>query len=296
MTKIKKILVPVDFSPISELAVIKAISLSEILQSELHLIHIISFNPDHFAVLPEYQRELPAIREIESAVEDKLKELKDFIKKDSGLEASTYYVTGDVHHEIINYTEQNDIDLIIMGTHGASGYKELFIGSNSQKVVTLSPVPVITLKNVNDDKEFKDILIPIDNSLLSREKIKIAVVLAKVFDSNIHILGLPSSESKTDHHKIEIKCKSLEKILNDEGISHKLTYRNGTSLAKLAMEYADEINCDLIIINTGQESEITGVYLGLFAQQIVNHSHVPVLSYRNSEAEYRIGTPGYGIS
>jgi nucleotide-binding universal stress UspA family protein len=295
MKQINKILVPVDFSGISEAALLTALTLVKKLDGELHLIHVISFNPNSFAVLPETQLELSALKDIEAAVSKKMKELSAFVKSEIGAEPHSIFVTGDVHNEIVNYSDQNEIDLIVMGTHGVSGYKELFIGSNAHKVVTLSNVHVLTLQSNNDGKGFNDILIPIGDSLLSREKVKIAIQIAKLFDATIHVVGIAETTGKNDLHKVEIKSKSLEVILKDEEVKYTRTIISASNTAQGALKIAEEKNCDLIIINSGQESKITGVFLGVFAQQIVNHSLIPVLNYKNSTGDYKIETPGFGI-
>jgi len=69
----------------------------------------------------------------------------------------------------------------------------------------------------------------------------------------------------------------------------------GENLAKKAIKYAAENKCDLIVINTGHESKMTGIFLGAFAQQIVNHSKIPVLSFKHTEGHFYIETPGFGI-
>ena len=193
------------------------------------------------------------------------------------------------------FSKKKKIDFIVMGTHGASGYKEMFIGSNAQRVVTLSDVPVLTMQKKNKGLGFKNILLPIDNSMHSREKINMAIIFADLFKSKIHIIGLPDSSNKTELNKFKIKLGSLEKVIKEHKLSFKTTIVSGKSLANTAIKYASQNNCDLIIINTGHESKITGVFLGAFAQQMVNHSKISVLSLKHSHSDFAIDTPGFGV-
>jgi nucleotide-binding universal stress UspA family protein len=293
--EINNILVPVDFTGTSEVAVTEAVAIAGPLNAGVSLIHVLETSQYHYSIEPEMQSTLPSIGELEAAVEKKMDKLCARITRNSGIRPSVKIVTGDVHSEIIKFLGEKDFGLIIMGTHGASGYRELFIGSNAQRVVTLSDIPVLTLQKKSSIRGHKNILIPIDNSLHSREKINIAVVIAEIFGAKIHLIGLPDSDEPADLHKLKIKLESVEKHLTANRLQYKTTMVTGESLASAALNYADKHRCDLIVINTGHESEVTGIFLGAFAQQIVNHSNVPVLSFKHSEDHYTIDTPGFGI-
>jgi nucleotide-binding universal stress UspA family protein len=183
-----------------------------------------------------------------------------------------------------------------MGTHGTSGYKEFFIGSNAQRVVTLSEIPVLTIQKKIAKSGFKNILIPIDNSLHSREKVNIALIIAGLSRAKIHILGLSDSDYLPESKEINTKLKSVEQVVHTHSLEFLTSVINGKNLSEAALKYASENNCDLIVINTGHESNITGIFLGALAQQIVNHSKIPVLSCKHSEGYSSIETPGFGIS
>lgn len=293
--EIKKILVPVDFSETSEIAMNEAIKISGLLKAELFLIHVVEFTGYYFSIVPETQTILPSLLELERVVEKKMDQMREKIKKQFGIIPEIYVTTGQVDSEIISFSEKEKIDLIVMGTHGISGYKELFLGSNSQRVVTLSEVPVLTMQKENKTLEFKNILIPIDNSLHSREKVNTTMIIADLFGATIHLIGLPSFTDLKELDEIKIKLKSVEKIVSTDKLPYKTTIVHGKNLAENAIKYASENKCDLIVINTGHESKLTGIFLGAFAQQIVNHSKIPVLSIKHIEGYFSIVTEGYGI-
>jgi nucleotide-binding universal stress UspA family protein len=293
-TAIKKILVPVDFTETSEAVISKATTLAKLLKADLLLLHVVAYNGFGFSILPESKSDLPTITEIEKAVSKKLDEMQADIRKYHGITVEVYVSTGNVDAEVIDFAKNKKIDLIIMGTHGASGYKEMFIGSNAQRVVTLSEVPVLTMQMDTDNLGFENILLPIDNSIHSREKVILATAVARQFGAKIHVLGLADSTDKTEINKFKIKVESVEKHLATANLPYKTTIAEGHNLAASAMEYAEKNKCDLIIINTGHESKITGIFLGAFAQQIVNHSKVPVLSMKHLSDHYSIETDGFG--
>jgi nucleotide-binding universal stress UspA family protein len=238
----------------------------------------------------------PSVEELESMANDKLKKISKDLKQQYGVKSNYTITAGHVHDEIVNYSKANNIDLITMGTHGASGLIEVFIGSNSQRVVTLSEVPVLTMQKKSNKEGFKNILIPINDSTHSREKVNVAMVFAKLYDAKIHITGLSESKDKEALRELKIKIASVEYIVKTAKLKYITTYIYGDSLAESALKYATKNKCDLIAINTGHESKITGQFLGLFAQQIVNHSKIPVLSVKTTKDSLIISAPGYGIS
>ncbi len=222
-------------------------------------------------------------------------EMHDRIKNEFGINVKIFFTTGHIHSEIIDYSKKKKIDLIVMGTHGASGYKELFIGTNAQRVVTLSDIPVLTIQQKKKKAGFKNILLPIDNSTHSRQKVNMAIVIANAFGAKINILGLPDSNEKNELNKFKLKLKSVEEIASEAKLPYETTIVNGKSVAQAALKFANKNKCDLIVINTGHESKLTGIFLGTFAQQIVNHSKIPVLSIKHIHGEFLIETQGYGI-
>ncbi|MBI2270494.1 MAG: universal stress protein [Bacteroidetes bacterium] len=292
---IKKILVPVDFTETSDIASSKAIEIAKHIKADIFLLHVVEFNGYYFSVVPEMKTIVPPIKTIEVEVKKKMDGIRYNIEKKSGVICKVFVSTGNICDEIIDFSKKKGIDLIVMGTHGASGYKELFIGSNAQRVVTLSNIPVLTMQKNGKTSDFKNILIPIDDSLHSREKINMAMVIAHIFNAKIHLLGLPNSKETKALDRFNVKIESVKKIINSEKLSSKITITHGDNIAKAALSYSKRNKCDLIVINTGHESKISGIFLNGFAQQIVNHAKPPVLSIKHTEGHFAITTPGYGI-
>jgi len=293
---IKKILVPYDFSETSEIALSEATILARPLKAEIYLIHVLEDKTSPFSVITN--QELPGTfpHNLEMEALKRLKLVREKVKKEFGELPKSFITSGNIPKEIIEYSVKNDIDLIVMGTHGTSGYHELFLGSNAQRVVTLSEVPVMTMQRRMPKTGFRNILLPIDNSLHSREKVSIAIILAGLFGANIQVIGLPGSDQEKELNKFRLKMETVKKIVESENISCQTTLVDGESLASAALEYASEHRSDLIVINTGHESRVSGIFLGAFAQQITNHSRIPVLSFRHSHGHYELYTPGFGIS
>ena len=291
---IKKILVPVDFSEISELAIDTAAAIAQRCLCDLTFLYVIQHNDYYFSVLPESVHLIPPVEEIKEKVHKKLEAIQIRVQHAFKRRAELVVLTGNIESEIRAYATSENVDLIVMGTHGVSGYKEVFIGSNAQRVVTLSDIPVLTVTRSNITG-FENILMPFDHSLYSRQKVNIASVVAAIYNSHVHILGILDSEDKEDLRKMKIKLQNVEGIIAGKELKFTTTIKVASNMAKTALAYAAENNCDLMVINTGHESEITGVFLGAFAQQIVNHSPIPVLSIKPLEGTFSTHTSGSAV-
>lgn len=292
---IHKILVPVDFTETAEAAIEQAALIAYKLKAELYLLHVAEDEDDYADLLAESHSVVNSVADVEAVVAEQLDRIKERIQRKYDLEVESVVVEGTIGEKIAHFAELNHIDLIVMGTHGASGFQEFLIGSNAQHVVSGSKIPVLTLRKNREATGFLNILIPLDNAMHSREKVNIAMVMASLQGAKIHIIGLPDSNDTLHVNRMKIKCRSVEEIVMAEAHPFETHLLHMQNLSQAAMNYAETNNCDLIVINTGHESESAAGPLGAFANKIVNHAQVPVLSFRHSEGHFSIDTPGYGI-
>jgi nucleotide-binding universal stress UspA family protein len=277
---IQRILVPVDFLPASECAIEYGSYLAKIFSAELFLLHILE---DAHAYPNEWfgnKNKSADIRFIRKKVAEKLGEHSKNIKKKYGIVLRTLLTTGKPAAKITEAALKHTINLIVMGTHGASGFEEFFIGHTTHKVVNISPCPVITLREGIKVSEIKSIVLPIDESLHSRQKVHNVVTLAVKCKSIVHILGIILSKDKSDIAKFNIKISSVEKAVKKAGVNYTRKVIRGNNVAIEAINYAVKVSAELLAIMTDHESNITGGFMGAFAQQIINHSMVPVLSIK----------------
>ncbi|HTB31870.1 MAG TPA: universal stress protein [Bacteroidia bacterium] len=285
-TNIHRILVPVDFSPISESAIEYSSFLANLFNAQLFLLHAV----EGIHKYPEdWVKEPGALMTKELIPHKAANALKGYVEKltkDNTIIANYILTTGHPAHKIAEAVEENNIDLIVMGTHGASGFEELFLGSNAHKVVTLSPCPVITIRQGYHVTGMKTIVLPIDDSLHSRQKVNNVLPLAKKLNATIHLLGLTQSTRKSDIAKLHLKLESLEKLITGAGVKSVMRIVKGENLAMETMGYAEEIDAEMLAIMSDHESTMKGMFMGAFAQQIVNHSSLPVLSIRPIKSLY----------
>ncbi len=144
MIKYRRLLCPVDFSDVSDNAFQVATDLAVILKADLHVMHVFQMPA---SALPE------GVYEVPDGVEDKIKDnlskrLGEFVKNNSTSEINitTGLYEGFPHVEIINSADETNADMIVMGTHGRTGFSQVLLGSVAERVVRLAPCPVVTVK------------------------------------------------------------------------------------------------------------------------------------------------------
>lgn len=282
--QIQKILIPFDFSETAELALEHAVFMAKLHKADLHLLHVIesySFTSAISNAFSKSQSEFES--KIESTASEKLKELSEKLHHDCGMPVHYRTGMGNIYKKITSVAEELQIDLIIMGTHGISGFQEFLVGSNTYRVVMSAPCPVISVQTHSKKIGFKDIILPIDNSPSSRQKVKHAVEIAKHYGSVVHVAGIMTMSDIDMQRRFEVKIHQVRDYLEEHEIPHSVKMFKGENTASVTMDYAQQVNADLIIIMTDQES--TGLFMGNFAQQVINHSKIPVMSVRPFEGD-----------
>ena len=275
---IQKILIPIDFSETSLLAIEHAAFTAQLFKAELVLLHVVEKYWEKFSIItPELKVDVP--NDFMESIEKKLEDISSNIRSNHGVKSTCITTNGNIYTEIVNISKEQKVDLIVMGTHGTAGIAEFFVGSNTYKVVTKSTSPVLSVQGNAKQLGYKNILLPIDDSAHSRQKVNHAIVLAKHYASKLHVLGLANSDmDKTDLGKFDIKLIHIQDYIQKCGVMCDKNIVSGTNQAKMTLDYANNSATDLIVIMTDQEENITGRLMGTYAQQIINHSKIPVMS------------------
>jgi nucleotide-binding universal stress UspA family protein len=241
--QIRRILIPTDFSETGLLALEHGAYLAQ----ELHLFHVVEV-PDYVFSVPDEAVRMDSEETIGKIMQDKMDQTAKNIQQKYGVVVKTQNSVGRILTEVTDYVEENNIDLIVMGTHGAKGFDEYIIGSNAERVVEHSDCPVITVQSRTGKPGFSEIVLPVDNLFHSRQKADYAIELARLCNAKVHILGLLETEEITEENKFNIKLDSVEKEVKDAGVSYVRKIVRGDNLAIAAMEYAQNVHADLIVI------------------------------------------------
>jgi nucleotide-binding universal stress UspA family protein len=263
-----------------------------LLDSEITLLHVVS----SFAFrvnLPEMEFDETQEAKLAGVIESKLNKIADEISQKEGVKVSTLITSGRVREEVVRVAEEIYADIIILGTHGVSGLREFFMGSNAFRIVSDASCPVLCIQESGHPVGFKNIVVPIDDSFYSREKLGLSIKLARLYKATIHICGLRSHDHNDEeiNAKFRMKMKQVDDFLHEQDVEFTLTTLYCENIANATMEYAAEMKADLIIIMNEQEVNSTGFFMGPYAQQVVNHSKIPVISIRPSSSNVEFINP-----
>jgi len=191
---------------------------------------------------------------------------------------------GKVYQEIGKTARQLKADIIFTGTHGVTGFEQYWIGSNAYRIMTSAPCPVITVRgDYHFEKSIGTILLPLDSSLETKQKLPFTVELAKRFNAAIHLLKVYNSPIGVIRKRIDSFGREAEKCINDKNIKYKIESVEAVNVAASILEYVDNNGIDLIAIMTEQNITTANKFLGPYAQQLINGAKVPVLSLRDKE-------------
>jgi nucleotide-binding universal stress UspA family protein len=197
---------------------------------------------------------------------------------------------GKVYKEVVNQARESEAWLIVAGTHGSSGFEELWMGSNANRIVTAAPCPIITIRTgVEIGRNLKTIVMPMDNTMETRQKVPFTCELAQAYDAEVHILAIFTTIIDEIRDKVQIYAKQAAKYLKENGVKHLIVELEAENLSTTTIEYAKKVDANLISIMTEQEKTAINLWLGPYAQQMVHHSPIPVLSIHPKEILISMG-------
>ncbi|MFL5752641.1 MAG: universal stress protein [Bacteroidia bacterium] len=273
-----KILIPMDFSETAQLAIKHGAYLAKFFKGELIITHVIKRSEILDILLPMIH--LENNMKIEDIVSQKLEEIAEQVRKEYNIGVSTIVSSGNITSEIVEIAKSNKIDLIVMGTQGYTAMEEFLMGSNSYRVISKSPVPVMTVRKEATKFGYHDIVLPIDSSEHSRQKVNATISLAAKFSAKLHILGILGEEEKDYEYKMKIIVSQIEDLAKKEGVSYDSKVEYASNRAHQTLKYAKSINADLVVTMTDQNAEISSLLLGTYAHQLINYAKMPVLSFK----------------
>ncbi|WP_222983132.1 universal stress protein [Flagellimonas meishanensis] len=271
----KSIIVPVDFSEQSEYALKVAGSLAKKNNAELFVLHMLELSP---AIMSEsgyvsQEQVVHLIRIGEKRFNDFLD--KPYLKGVNIIPVIKHY---KVFSEVNEVAEKHKADLIVMGSHGTDGLQEIFIGSNTERVVRNSDVPVLVIKGAIDKFEPKNFVFACDFQEENIPALKKASEMAKLLKSELIpvYINTPGDEflSTSDaYDKISLFLKKANMGLEVE-------IYNDYTVEKGVLNFAESIHADLIGIPTHGRKGLSHFFMGSIGEDIANHSKAPVITFK----------------
>lgn len=275
----KRILVPTDFSQQAEYALDMAYHIAKKTGAEIYLMHVVedttisSFNVTGEATIPDVQDKIFVVKLIEKA----RKQLKEDSRRYNDVTIHSKLRVGDPYHNIRDIIVDQNFDLVVMGTKGSSGLEEILVGSNAEKVVRYAKCPVLTLRDKPGSYDFKNIVYA--SGLLEAESSAINIIkdFQKIFDSTIHLVRINTPNNFERDSKSYAYMYDFIKKHNIE--NYTLQIYNDISEEEGIIYFSDKVNADLIAMATHGRTGFAHLLTGSIAEDVVNHSNRPVLTY-----------------
>lgn len=270
----KNIIVAIDFSDCSINALEHAITIAQ--KGTFNVLMVWVNNPTTTKILLASAQSGDMIGEVEIQFK---KLISKYAKLLPGSSISYTIREGKVYHQVALEAKEKDALLVIAGTHGTSGFEEFWIGSNANKIVSMAPCPVITIRGgIQVSRELTKIVMPIDSTPETRQKVSFTATIAGLFNAEVHVLALYTTSISTIQDNIDSYARQVISFLEGQGIKSRFESQKADNIARSILDYAEKIDANLISIMTEQETAASNLWLGAYAQQLVNHSPIPVLS------------------
>lgn len=274
----KTILVPYDFSKDAENAFDFARGLAAITKHHLKLVHVIEIPTAHSlgtmgGAETGYEMNQVFVLELVERRKKQMEELEELYKNDD-YSFSTKLVLGNPYAGISKEITEIGADLVVMGSKGSSGLEELLIGSNTEKVVRLATCPVITIKDKRDPAKIKKIVFASDFQESSKKVVSKLKKLQEVLQAELYLVKI------TTPSLFENSRESLKKIhafISENELQNvSVEIFNSSSEEEGIVEYAQDIDADMIALATHGRTGFLHLLSGSIAEDVVNHALRPV--------------------
>lgn len=274
-----EILVGLDFSESSMNALAHAVGIVSRFKSNLLCVWVENKNSIRHLNIGKEEN-------IEEVVRKKFDDVMQSFKDEANLDKTEIILTkGVTYKEIVRISNENQVDLIMVGAHGSQGFRRFLMGDNANHIIAEAKCPVITIREHRTlSKGLNTIVIPIDSSLDTRQKLPIATKIALAYGAEVHLLGLYFTDIGTMRKRVNSYVEQTEKFLEKSGVKKVVThYTKTNSGARTIMNYAIKVNAGMIATMIETEKLASDIWLGTQGQQLVNQSPIPILSIANKE-------------
>jgi len=275
----RKILVPCDFSDSAVQAFKFAVEIANQSKGEVMLLNVVELPVIHENVMmPTFSFEDTFLKEMKERADKDFAKMKSKWAKE-GPKVSTYVQFGAATPTISRFVEDNKVDLVIMGTKGASGLKEFFVGSNTEKVVRWSPVPVIAIKKSVKASSIQNIVFP--STLHNNEEALTMKVkeLQNFFKAKLTILyvNTPANFRTDVITRQQMKDFAKRFMLKD----YTLNVYNDLSEELGVNNFIKEVKGDMVAMSTHGRKGLNHLMSGSIAEDVVNHIECPIWTMRS---------------
>lgn len=276
-----RVLVLIDFSPASLHTVEEAAKIAGKFNSDLYLLHVSSSLSG--LLFPElYPFEIPGGEKENMRINKfRLEKTKIDLENRFGISIKTYVTKGSLKETVYSYSQELQIDLVVVNANRKTGFKEFLFGGTAETIINTVDSEVLCVYPESDCSHVKKIVLPVGR-FVPKRKIKVAYELARKFAASIHLVSLNNSASKklaAENTKALLDTFRYLKDITNIPVECKTV--SGPTIAEATVNYAKAIGADLILVNPGAESYWSENLLRRWGNDIVSRSSIPVLSVQS---------------
>ncbi len=286
----KKILVPTDFSKEATYAMKLAAEIAIKTGAELHLLHVMEIPYGSYSVMGEFIPSSSFENVFQVQLIKKTKRQLDGLVatlRDEGITATTHFVLGNTFSHIHKTVTSQDVDLIVMGSKGASGLSEFLVGSNTEKVIRNANCPVLTVKGETHLKDIKSLAYATDCTEEQGQVIDHVKALQELLDIQLYLVRVITP------YNFLVKSSAMEQ-LNSFAEKHALTgFILSTIEAEFAEEgilsFADHNKIDMVALGTHGRTGLAHLFGGSVSESVANHANIPIWTLKMQEQLEKTG-------
>tara|TARA_B110000003_G_scaffold267739_2_gene296354 strand:- start:504 stop:1331 length:828 start_codon:yes stop_codon:yes gene_type:complete len=272
-----KILVPVDFSKRSEYAVKMASQIGSKIDSEIYLLHLVELPSGIVDMGSGSNFSIPESMMYLRKVKEKILKLKSNFFSDNQM--VKYSIKFQHPYEgIKDYVKKINANLIVMGSQGISDFEEMIIGSNTEKIVRTSSVPVIVVKTDSKKFKFRNLIFASNYEKENKLAFKKFLDFSKLFNCKIHLLKVNTITNFESSSKTKGKIKEFIEEFN---LTKKtINIYNDSSVVKGITNFAKEIDADLIALSTHGRSGLSSLFNSSISKSVSKNVLRPVITFK----------------
>jgi nucleotide-binding universal stress UspA family protein len=200
---------------------------------------------------------------------------------------------GKVYREVVNQVNSYKNAVVSASTHGASGFEEVFIGSNALKIIAATDKPVFTIRQSPIPAQVERIVVPIKHHVDTRQKAPLAAELGALFGAELHVVAVSVTQNKRDLARLDSYARQVTNYFKARELKVVSKTIVGDNLATLTCNYAEAVDANLITIMSSSLDK-WNVFFGSYAQQMLSRSRIPLLNVTPKEKHLPTGFSATG--
>ncbi|RTY82000.1 universal stress protein [Flavobacterium sp. ZB4P23] len=272
----KRILVPTDFSTHAENALKAAAIIAKKNKGEIFLLHLLEL-PNQMNDAIVNGSSIPEVMLFIKKANETLQKIKEQPYL-NGISVIASVQFEKAFNGILSFNKKNKIDLIVMGSHGTSGIEEILIGSNTEKVVRLSDVPVLVIKHDVKELKFKNFVFASDFSKEIEKPFRKMIEIVKIFDADLFLVMICTPNSFKTTLAAE---KVMGAFMADFDLPNYSSHLfNDANIESGIINFSKTIDADLIGLCTHGRTGLAHFFNGSISEDLVNHTTRPVITFR----------------